>query len=102
MIPWVFALVVLFGWNAFAGNRGLVRKNPCPDGVSLSQLADDLQAPRGVVQSSNFVGPPTLDRFKAADPASMRLGIEILRDLPTAGARAGAVQGRAPPVTRTS
>jgi hypothetical protein len=101
MIPWVFALLVLLGWSAVGGDRVLVRKNPCQDGAGLSQLADDLQAPRGVVNSTPFVGS-TPDPFKAVDLSSLLLGIEVLREVPVVGNRGGAVQGRAPPVMRIS
>lgn len=98
LIPWVFALVALFGCNALAPNPVAVRKGKYADGSSVSQVAA-VALPVGTISTPLvFLAPDPSDGIKSKSLSSTRLAIESGRELAVVTVRSGEVQGRAPPM----
>ena len=97
LIPWVIALVALFGLNALAPIFSITKKSECPEGVGLSQLADDGQIPGRVTSPLVYLDPPAADGTRFHGIAWVLRRIETRRDHPVAQALGGAIRGRAPP-----
>jgi hypothetical protein len=97
LIPWVIALVTLFGLNAIAPNHARSRKSEPQEGIGLSQPANDAQTSGRVSNPLVFVATTSRDDFKLLNQPSWRLPIETPTTTPTVRSPKGAVQGRAPP-----
>ena len=97
LIPWVFALVALFGCNALAPNPVAVRKGKYQDGSSVSQVATETLPAGGIATPLVFLAPDPADGIKLNGLSSTRLGIENSRNLAVVNVRGGEVRGRAPP-----
>jgi hypothetical protein len=97
-IPWILALTVWLGWNAFAPDDLSAAKEGPGEGISLIHQSDDLPAP--VLQPHPLAGlepvPCGIGRFLGLP--SQRLGIEALRECFTEEFRWSGIQGRAPPL----
>ncbi len=98
LIPWVFALVALFGCNALAPTPVAVRKGKYQDGSSVSQVADVALPAGNVATPLVFLAPDPSDGIQLNGLTSTRLGIENSRDSAVFSDRSGEVRGRAPPV----
>lgn len=97
LIPWIIALVALFGWQSLAPDHSQVRKAPRTDGVGLSQVADDDGAP-GTLPNRLVplaLAPPS--GIVLPEVVTSELGIEELHELPVVPWRGLSIQGRAPP-----
>ncbi|MFC7339563.1 hypothetical protein ACFQY0_20395 [Haloferula chungangensis] len=97
LIPWVFALVALFGCNVLAQQKASLRKSAHLDGGSVTQLANDTNPSStpttpllGLTGNANHGSNLTV-------PAGLRLAIGPLISRIETIRRSGAVQGRAPP-----
>jgi len=97
LIPWVIALVALFGLNALAPIFSITKKSECPEGVGLSQLADDGQIPGRITSPLIYLDPPPTDGARFRGFAWVLQRIETRRDHPVAQLLGGAIRGRAPP-----
>ncbi|MCW1916847.1 hypothetical protein OJ996_24880 [Luteolibacter sp. GHJ8] len=96
-IPWILALTVWFGWNAFAPDHSATVKDDSGSGVGLVHHADDFRAPAG--HSHQLAGLLLAGcgiDWVGAQP-SKRLGIEVLRESSAEDLRWDSIQGRAPP-----
>lgn len=97
LIPWVIALVALFGLNALVPIFSITKKSECPEGVRLSQLADDGQIPGRVTSPLVYLEPPPANGARFHGSAWVLRRIETRRDQPVVQTLDGAVRGRAPP-----
>lgn len=97
-IPWIFALVALFGINAFCRENPRAGRNDTDDGVGLSIVVKDFGT-AGRVSDPLVFGPPSapIDTV-SRDPGSKFVEPEARNDFEPANLRRGAVRGRAPPV----
>jgi hypothetical protein len=97
-IPWILALTVWFGWNAFAPDHLSAARENSGDGIGLVHQADDLPAP--VAQPHLLAGllPVSWVAGWFWELPSQRIGIEVLRQCFTEDFRWGGIQGRAPPL----
>jgi hypothetical protein len=98
-IPWVIALVALFGVNALIPDQSRSRRNETSEEIGISQLADNAQAPGRITHPLIFLIPDFSGKSGFLSASSSILHIETRRDLPAVQSLEGAVQGRAPPVT---
>ena len=99
LIPWVLALVALFGCNVLAQPKASLRKSAHLDGGSVTQLADE-GAPS--TAPSTFLLGLTNGAFDGVSlnaPSPQRIGIGARSGQVEIALRGGVVQGRAPPVT---
>lgn len=101
-IPWVLALVALFGLNGVCGlcrdDSPARRGKGGGDGVVLSLDAKD---PDGVggVSDPLVSGPPVAVGAGAfLSPGAVFVPVESRREVAVAAPRRGAIRGRAPPV----
>jgi hypothetical protein len=101
-IPWVFALVALFGVNALVPDQSRSRRNETAEEIGISQLADNAQAPGRITHPLVFLIPDLSNQSGFPCASSSILHIETHRDLPVVRSLEGAVQGRAPPVAAIS
>lgn len=101
-IPWVIALVVLFGVNALVPDQSRSRRDEASEEIGISQLSDHAQAPGRITHPLVFLIPDFSGKFGFLSASSSILHIETRRDLPVVQSLDGAVQGRAPPVTAIS
>jgi len=97
LIPWVIALVALFGMNAFVQDHSRIGKGDSADGMGLSQVADDAQILGRVASSQAHLAPSPSTQAGFLGLTSSLLGIEICRIAPAFQAVRGALRGRAPP-----
>jgi len=97
LIPWVFAIVALFGLNALAPDHSLSKKSDSPDEIGLSQLPQNAQTPGRIFNPHVFLEHAPSDRIGFLNSSSLFLCIETRRDHPLLQSPGGAVQGRAPP-----
>lgn len=97
-IPWILALTVWLGWNAFVPDHLAAAKEKPGDGIGLVHQADDHPAP--VVKPHSLAGllPTGCDIRWFWGLPSQRLGIEVHRESSTEKLRWDGIQGRAPPV----
>lgn len=97
-IPWILALAVCLGWNAFAPAHSDAAKEDPVKGIGLTHQSDDLPAP--VVPPHPLTGLlPVVCGFSGLPGVSTQhLGIEVSRECPLEDLRGGGIQGRAPPV----
>lgn len=98
LIPWVMTLVALFGLNALLPDYSNLRKNESPDGIGLSQQADDAQMAGRISKEHDLLTPHLSDEVGPVDLAWLRLLMEIRRERPWVQPLEGATRGRAPPV----
>ena len=99
LIPWVVALVALFGCNVFAQQKPQLRKSAHLDGGSLTQLTTEV-APSGATNHSLLgLANGSYDGISLREPAAQRLAISSERGKVDNSRREGAVQGRAPPTS---
>jgi len=96
LIPWVIALVALFGLNAIAPNHSLTKKSDSLRGIGLSQQSADIQTPGRFSNSLAYVAPTPCD-WAMAPGSSLLLCIETRMDHTVVQSLRGAVRGRAPP-----
>lgn len=101
-IPWVIALVALFGVNAVVPDQSRSRRTETSEEIGLSQLADNSQTPGRISHPLVFLIPDFSRQSGPLGASSSILPIESRRDLPAFRSIEGAVQGRAPPVTAIS
>jgi hypothetical protein len=97
MIPWVVALVALFGLNALAPGCFNTKKSESPEGIGLCQPADEVAIPARVSNPLVYCEPSPSDRARFLALFLGLLRIETHRDQPAVEALEGAPQGRAPP-----
>lgn len=97
LIPWVIALVALFGMNAFVQDHSRIGKGDFADGMGLSQVADDAQILGRVASPQAYLAMPPSTKAGFLGLTSSLLGIEICRIAPAFQAARGALRGRAPP-----
>ena len=102
LIPWVIALVALFGWNALVPDLSNSKKNDSPDEIGLSQIAHNAHATGRTFNPHVFLEPSTSDGIGFLKSSSLFLCIEARRDQPALQSTRGAVQGRAPPESSLS
>ncbi|MGB6220168.1 hypothetical protein [Haloferula sp.] len=100
LIPWVFALVALFGCNLLAQQKASLRKSAQLDGGSVTLLADE-DAPPNTANPPTSLAGPTLDGTTLSEPAFQRIAIAPFRNQVALASSNGTVQGRAPPATET-
>lgn len=97
LIPWVIALVTLFGVNALVPDQSRSRRHETSDEIGISQLADSAQAPGRIYNPQVFLVPDFSSQFGVLSSSSSIQRIESRRDMPVVQPLGGAVQGRAPP-----
>ena len=98
LIPWVCALVAMLGCNALGPHALSLRKAKFFDGSSLTQVSPESPAPGNAPNPPVFLTADPSDGFQLIDLSSRRVAVVSRSDRPSAGARGGAVRGRAPPV----
>jgi hypothetical protein len=98
LIPWVCALVAVFGCNVLGANALSLRKIKYLDGSSLTQTSSEAPATGNAPNPPVFLASDPSDGFQLIDPSSRRLAVVGRIDLPESSARGGERQGRAPPV----
>lgn len=97
LIPWVIALVALFGVNALIPDQSRSRRSEAPDEIGISQLADNAQTPGRPMHPLVYLTPDFLNQFGFFNSFSSIHHIETRRQMPVVQSPEGAVQGRAPP-----
>ena len=98
MIPWVLALLAVFGWNLVAQQQVPLRKSAPLNGGSVTQLASEA-APTGAPGDLQLVlGGGSFDGIRLRQPDARRLAIAPSREILGETRRDAAVQGRAPPL----
>ncbi len=97
MIPWVIALVTLFGWNAIAPDHSRSRKDDWATGIERYKLADNDQIPGRAFNPLVFLAPHPSGGTYSLDLPSMLLRIETRHHQAAFQIREGAIRGRAPP-----
>jgi hypothetical protein len=99
LIPWVLALVALFGCNVLAQSKASLRKSAHLDGSGVTQLADE-STPSGVT-SNPILGLTSgpIDAIGLSHPSPQRIAISPCQGRIEITRRGGAVQGRAPPAS---
>lgn len=102
LIPWVIALLVLFGWNALAQDHARLRKLDSSDEVGLSALVDAPPTPGRTFNPLLFIAPNPAARITLLDRTTRFLCVEIRRELPVVSPLHDSVQGRAPPAVAHS
>ena len=102
LIPWVIALVALFGLNVLIPDYSDSKKSESPDEIGLSQLAHHTQATGRFFNPQVFLDPSLSDGIGFLNSSSLFLCIENRRDILVIQSLPGAVQGRAPPVNLLS
>jgi hypothetical protein len=96
-IPWVLALVALFGLNALAPDHSNSKIGESSDDIELSQVAHDAQKLGRIFNPQIFLHPTPSGEIGLLDSSSLFLCIETGRELTAVPSLRGAVQGRAPP-----
>jgi|GEM_PF-3911005 len=98
LIPWVIALVAMLGLNSLAPDLGRSARRDSPDEIKPSELAQ--QTPAGRILNFQVSPEPSpCDGIRLLSPSGGFLSIDCLVDAPVVQSLAGAVQGRAPPVS---
>ena len=98
MIPWVVALLAVFGWNLLAQQQVPLRKSAQLSGGSVTQLTSDA-APTGATSDLQLgLANGAFDGIHLRQPDARRLAIVPSREILCETRRDAAVQGRAPPL----
>ena len=98
LIPWICALVAVFGCNVLGANALSLRKIKYLEGSSLTQTSSEAPATGNAPNPPVFLAADPSDGFQLIDPSSRRLAVSNRNDHPAPSARGGESQGRAPPV----
>jgi hypothetical protein len=96
-IPWVFALVALFGVNALVPDHSRSRRHETSDEIGISQVADNSQSPGRTFQPLVLLSPDSAHLLGFLNPTSSYLRIGAIGEIPVAQTLDGTAQGRAPP-----
>lgn len=97
LIPWVMALVALFGLNAITTDQFRSRKGEAPEEVGITQLADDASSSGRISNPQIFIIPEGFHEVWLPQQSCFLPRVEIGAKQPTVAGLRGAVQGRAPP-----
>jgi hypothetical protein len=100
LIPWVLALVALFGLNVFVQDHSHVGKGDAGEGMGLSQSADDAPILGRVSNPQACLAAPPAANAGFLDLPSSLLCIETRRVEPVLQSARGVLRGRAPPAAR--
>ena len=99
LIPWVFALVALFGCNLLAQQKASLRKSAQLDGGSVTLVADEDGASSTTTTTLTSLTGVSFDGLSLNGPPIQRIAVDLCRSRCVFPSHGGAVQGRAPPVT---
>jgi hypothetical protein len=97
LIPWVIALVTLFGLSALVPDHARARKFESSGELELSQPADDGTPPGRISNSQVFQVSWRQVVTGVQSSSSQLVLIEKRRGQPVFRSRKGAIRGRAPP-----
>lgn len=96
-IPWIVALVAVFGFNALAQDHSRSRKSESPDEIAVSLVADDAQASGRVANPAVDLDPIFCEGMGLLNLPAWFPRMESAGNRPFEGLPEGAVRGRAPP-----
>ncbi len=98
LIPWVFALVALFGCNAMIPHAVSARKGKDKDGSCVTQIAGDASSKETVSNPQVLLAPGPSEAIQSKGLPATLLGIDRGRDQTAPNTWRGGVRGRAPPM----
>ena len=99
LIPWVLALVALFGCNLLAQQKASLRKSAHLDSGSVTQLADESLPSSATTNPLLGLTSGSSNSISLTEPAAQRLAIDPRWEKAEITRRSGTVQGRAPPTS---
>jgi hypothetical protein len=98
LIPWIMALVALFGWQSLLPDHAAARKNQRPDGTGLAQVMDEDGCAGNLPNRLPLATTPPPAGVTLPEPAASPPAIEVDSDRPVIPWRGLSIRGRAPPV----
>lgn len=99
LIPWVLALVALFGCNLLAQQKASLRKSAHLDNGGVTQLADESAPSSTTTNPLLSLTSGSSNGISLTEPAAQRLAIDPHWGKIEINRRSGTVQGRAPPAS---